>query len=507
MHPAEPEAEAAFLRPYVTNLDRPVFALRNLPEEVVAVLFAYYSRSRETLRANLLKLLREGDLDLAGGTPPAEPDDEGLAAAREKARQFHEKWVVGYGHASVAEHAVAHLALEDVSILASKVVEDMRLAAYTEKSTRYVVFEKEHYYRPAAVMASPLAPRYRDAAEWLLETYSRLSPEVTRRIMAERPPAPGQSPKGHEVACRAQACDILRYLLPTATLTNIGMTINGRALEHLLTKMLSHPLPEVRDLATAMKTEAQHVIPTLIKYAAPNAYMQETPKAVAALASEVAGQAEPARTSGVRLVRAPEDAEAHLAAAILYTASRLPYEQLLEEVWHRPWEVRERIITEYLARRGPHDAPLRALEHLTYTFEVLVDFGAYRDLQRHRMAMQLRQPLTPEHGYEMPGEVERHGFAAAFREGLARAAEAYATLAPQFPEEAAYVLPLATRVRVLFTWNLRELHHFITLRSGKQGHPAYRRIAQETYRELARVHPFLASFVRVDLNDYDLARA
>ncbi|MGH7378238.1 MAG: FAD-dependent thymidylate synthase, partial [Candidatus Methylomirabilales bacterium] len=181
MHPADPEAEAALLRPYVTNLDRPVFALRNLPEEVVAVLFAYYSRSRETLRANLLKLLREGDLDLAGGTPPAEPDDQGLAAAREKARQFHEKWVVGYGHASVAEHAVAHLALEDVSILASKVVEDMRLAAYTEKSTRYVVFEKERYYRPAAVMASPLAPRYRDATEWLLETYSRLSPEVTRR--------------------------------------------------------------------------------------------------------------------------------------------------------------------------------------------------------------------------------------------------------------------------------------------------------------------------------------
>ncbi|MBI2081176.1 MAG: FAD-dependent thymidylate synthase [candidate division NC10 bacterium] len=456
MQPAPPEADAALLRPYVTNLDRPVFALRNLPEEVVAVLFAYYSRSRETLRANLLKLLKEGDLDLAGRVRALEPDEEGLAAARDKARQFHEKWVVGYGHASVAEHAVAHLALEDVSILASKVVEDMRLAAYTEKSTRYVVFDKERYYRPAAIMASPLGARYREAAEWLLETYSRLSPEVTRKIMAERPPGPGQSPKGHETACRAQACDLLRYFLPTATLTNIGMTVNGRALEHLLTKMLSHPLPEARELAAAMKAEALHVIPTLIKYAAPNAYMQETPKAVAALAAEVAGQAEPAPTSGVRLVRAPEDAEAHLAAAILYTASRLPYD---------------------------------------------------RDLHRHRMATQLRQGLTPEHGYEMPEEAERHGFAALFREGMARAADAYAALAPQFPEEAAYVLPLAIRVRVLFTWNLRELHHFIALRSGKQGHPAYRRIAQETFRELERVHPFLASFVRVDLQDYDLARA
>jgi thymidylate synthase ThyX len=285
------------------------------------------------------------------------------------------------------------------------------------------------------------------------------------------------------------------------------MTINGRALEHLLSKMLSHPLPEVRDLATAMKAEALHVIPTLIKYAAPNAYMQETPKAVVALAAEVAGQAEPAPTRGVRLLRAPEEAETHLAAAILYTASRLPYEQLLEEARKQPREVRERIITEYLARRGPHDAPLRALEHLSYTFEVLVDFGAYRDLQRHRMAMQLRQALTPEHGYEIPEEAERHGFAALFRDGMARAADAYAALAPQFPEEAAYVLPLATRVRLLFTWNLRELHHFISLRSGKQGHPAYRRIAQQTFRELERVHPFLASFVRVDLKDYDLARS
>lgn len=507
MQPALPEADAALLRPYVTNLDRPVFALRNLPEEVVAVLFAYYSRSRETLRANLLKLLKEGDLDLAGRVRAQEPDEEGLAAAREKARQFHEKWVVGYGHASVAEHAVAHLALEDVSILASKVVEDMRLAAYTEKSTRYVVFEKEHYYRPAAIMASPLGPRYREAAEWLLETYSRLSPEVTRRITAERPPAPGQSPKGHETACRAQACDLLRYFLPTATLTNIGMTINGRALEHLLTKMLSHPLPEARELAAAMKTEAFHVIPTLIKYAAPNAYMQETPKVVAALAAEVAGKIELAPTGSVRLLRAPEEAETHLAAAILYTASGLPYEQLFGEVRKQRREVRERIITEYLARRGRHDAPLRALEHLTYTFEVLVDFGAYRDLHRHRMATQLRQALTPEHGYEMPGEAERYGFAALLREGTARAADVYAALAPQFPEEAAYVLPLATRVRVLFTWNLRELHHFIALRSGKQGHPSYRRIAQQTFGELKRVHPFLASFVRVDLQDYDLARA
>ena len=166
------DAERAALAPYVTNLDASVFALRGLPEEVVAVLFAYYSRSPHSLRRNLLRLLAEGDLDLAEADAPAPPDQTHLDAAREKARAFHEKWVVGYGHASVAEHGCVHLALEDVSIIASKLIEDARLASYTEKSTRYVAFDPSKIYYPPGIMTRPtLADAYSRAIRALLNAY------------------------------------------------------------------------------------------------------------------------------------------------------------------------------------------------------------------------------------------------------------------------------------------------------------------------------------------------
>jgi thymidylate synthase ThyX len=173
---------------------------------------------------------------------------------------------------------------------------------------------------------------------------------------------------------------------------------------------------------------------------------------------------------------------------------------------------REKIIHAALAspedggQRGKWDQPLRALEHLYYTFEILVDFGAFRDIQRHRMATQTRQRLTTAWGYSTPPEIAEFGLSDTFDECMERAAQAYDRIALEMPEEAQYVLPLAYRTRVLFTWNLRELHHFISLRSGKQGHAAYRRIAQDVWRALSAEHPLMAGFIRVDLNDYSLAR-
>jgi len=240
--------EQAILRPYVTNVDRPIFALKNLPEEVVAVLFAYYSRSRESLRRNLLKLIQEKDLDLEERLEWAATDRDELALARQKAKEFHEKWVVGYGHASVAEHAVAHLAIEDVSIVASKIIEDTRLASYTEKSTRYVVFDRDKFYRVPCLMESLHARLYAETCAFLLETYTRLGEPVVAAIKGETPREEKQTERGYETACKAKSCDILRYVLPAATLTNIGMTINGRLLEYLITKLLSHPLEEAREV-------------------------------------------------------------------------------------------------------------------------------------------------------------------------------------------------------------------------------------------------------------------
>ncbi len=500
--------EQAILAPYVSNLDQPVFALHHLPEEVIAVLFAYYSRSRESLRRNLLGLITAGDLDLLAAAPRqvASPAAE-LDHAQAKARQFHEKWVVGYGHASVAEHAVAHLAVEGASIVASKVTEDMRLASYTEKSTRYVAFDNKQYYPLPELHGTAADAIYHDTVQGLFQTYNALLPELIAAVKRDWPRGPKQSERGHHTACRAKALDILRYLLPASTLTNLGITINGRALEHLLTKMLSHALCEVRQLGEQLKTEARKMIPTLLKYAEPNAYISTTETAMQAMADTLLEPpqdltGEPA----VRLVQAPDHAEDTLVAAMLYSYCRQSWPQVLERVQHLSQAQRQAVLDAYLSRRGPHDQPLRALEHLTYTFEILVDYGAYRDIQRHRMATQTRQMPSPQHGYSLPEEVTRYGVRETFEACMQRAADAYEQIERAQPHTAPYVLPLAYRCRVLMTWNLRELHHFVQLRSAKQGHVSYRRIAQDVYRAIDAHHPLLAQYMRVDLEDYGLAR-
>lgn len=512
--PLSPE-DRALLAPYVTSLDSPVFVLKNLPEEVVAVLFAYYSRSREDLRANLKRLLQDQDLDLAPVAAAEEGEGEAeFALARQKAKEFHEKWVVGYGHASVAEHAVAHVAVEEVSIVASKIIEDARLASYTEKSTRYIPFPRAYY--PAPELEGEAARVYRSAIEHLFDVYEELLPQVTLRVMETADRTQFKTDRGFRNSCEAQACDALRYLLPAATHTNIGLTANARTLEHLISKMLSHPLPEVRETGERIKREATRVIPTLIKYARPKQYLSETPPVLSALAAELLLPAvpDPAGEVAVRLVQSPADAEARLAAAILYEYSCLPYEDVWSKVRLLPAETQQRVIEEYLSRRqtygdakhGYTDPPLRSLEHLYFAFDILLDYGAFRDIQRHRMATQTTQLLTCAHGYDVPELLTRCGFQAQFEGAMAVAAEAHRALAERSAQEAQYVVPLAYRKRVLFTWNLRALHHFISLRSARQGHISYRRIAQQVYAELERAHPFLARFIRVDMDDYDMAR-
>jgi len=160
-----------------------------------------------------------------------------------------------------------------------------------------------------------------------------------------------------------------------------------------------------------------------------------------------------------------------------------------------------------LTRRGKHDAPGRALERISCTVEMTLDYGAYRDVQRHRMATQATQPLSPALGFAVPPEVERFGYAAPYLALMARAESTYHALYDAgFTHEAAYALPLATQMRALFTWNLREVTHFVELRSARQGHPSYRKIAQDVYHAIAQAHPLIARYMRPNMNDYALTR-
>jgi thymidylate synthase ThyX len=507
--------DRALLAPYVTSLDGSVYALRGLPEEVVAVLFAYYSRSRESLRDNLLKLIREGDLHLSDADAAAdEPAADFLARAAEKARAFHEKWVVGYGHASVAEHAVVHLAIEDVSILASKAIEEARLASYTEKSTRYVRFDTARVVVPDVFQAGPAAATFRAGLEPLLATYDALMEPLTAHFVATRPRREGQSDKGHRTACQAQACDVLRYLLPAATPTNLGLTANARVLESLLAKLLSHPLAEVRAVGERMKEEAQKIVPTLIKYATASEYRADTALAMAEQAAALLGAAPaapgaeaPPNATTVRLLRHDADAELRVVEAILAGASAASGKAVAAAARALTDEARRKLLDDYVSRRGRFDPPLRALEVAHVTFEIVVDYGAWRDLQRHRLLTIFEQRLGCDLGYETPPALEEAGLAAPFHAAMSGAASAWRALAGEYPEEAAYVVPLAYRKRAFVTMNLREAHHLIPLRSSRQGHPSYRRVAQALHAELARALPNLAAAIRVDTADYDLSRA
>lgn len=449
---------------------RQIYALGNLSPEVRAVTFAKCSRSPKSFR-EIAKELTE-----------------------ETSAKFHEKWVVGYGHSSVAEHAVLSLALENISILATKVIEDCRLASYTEKSTRYQIFDRERYYKPKKIENSKFKALYEETVKHLFDTYLDLAPKFISFFKKKNSKI---SKATKEIAYKAQACDVIRYLLPSATLTNLGMTINARNLEYAISKFLSHPLDEIKEIGKELKEASLKIAPTLIKYADYNEYIDKTRQSMEKFSKKILDFKKIDPENAVTLIDYDKEAENKLAAALLYRFSKYPYRQILNKIKKIRKKEKEKIINEALKRRGEHDRPLRELEHIYYSFDILVDYGAFRDIQRHRMCTQTNQDITCEHGYSMPKEFWQAGFEDKFVECMKRAEAAFVQISKKFPKEAQYIVPLAFKKRVLITWNLRELFHFIPLRSSPKGHISYRQIAWKVFSEIARVHPFIAKYIKV----------
>lgn len=458
------------------NSQRRIYSLDHLKPEVAAVCFAKCSRSPESFE-DIAKELTE-----------------------EKSSQFHEKYVVGYGHGSVAEHANLHVAIENVSILATKVIEDNRLASYTEKSTRYQVFDRDRYYKPKKIMDSQFGKTYEKTMDYIYDTYNSLFEPMRKFLLKKYPQKPDEPDYMYSAIIKARACDNIRYLLPCATLTNLGMTANARVWEHAITKLLSHPLDEMKDLGQELKECTIESTPTLVKYANPNDYLINTVSEIEKISQKSLTQ-KPKAVTPVKIVRFEKDAENHLVASLLYRGSTLPYRQIFKTVKKMSQKEKESIIDESLKNRTSHDAPLRELEHIYYTFDILMDYGAFRDIQRHRMATQTNQDVTIDHGFEIPEEIKEAGLLKPYLSVIKKAKKLYQTIYPHFPKEAQYIVPFAFRKRVLFTWNLRELFHFIPLRSSPKGHISYRRIAQACWIELNKIHPLLAKYIGVDMSE------
>lgn len=493
-------AEQSLLGRYMTNVDRRVFALRNLPEVVMGALFSRYSRTEKSLRRVLLEeFLNEPD----AGIPATIEDDQ--IVDRERAEAFYQRVLVGYGDDSVAELASAHVATEQVSQLAAKALEDPRIGlSPLEKSTRYVRFDRRGpdgrfpYHRGPELDH----PAYEPAVDRLFETYAALVPPLLERVRARYPIIPGETERAWKAATRARVFDLLRGLLPAATLTNLGLVGSGRAFEYLLTKLVASELPECRALAGELHRELDQVIPAFVRrgiddrYGAPAAArLRARAQEFTALAPERAHEPTPA---GVRLVEADADAERRVAAALVFAATDRPLANADPDLSQLLPAVSE-------ARENRRDRLPRAFEHAAYTFEITANFGAYRDLQRHRMLTQERQLLGSWLGYDVPPDLDSYGLADPFRQALEQAAAAHRQLEDHLGcDLAQYVVPLAYRLRWYVRVNLRELCHLVELRTTPQGHPDYRQVAQEMFRLVHEVHPALASTIRfVDLSPGD----
>jgi thymidylate synthase ThyX len=484
--------ERTALAPYVTNLDGPVFALVNLPEVVKGALFARYSRSPKSLRRLFL------DEFLAGGSLGGPAPREAGALGTQRAEALFERVFFDYGDDSVAQLGGVHLACEGASNILTKVLEWGRLMAYLEQSTRYVPYDDRpagrwRYHVPEEV-AGALRARYVDTLDRAFETYAGWLPRLVDLYAARFPRADGDSPQVHRLSIRAKALDTLRGLLPAATVSNVGICGTGQAYEALLLRMRAHPLAEVHHYADLMLLELRKVIPAFLRRVdVPDrgglwsAYLAETREATGQVADRLLAGAQPEPRGEVTLTDFDPDGEAKVVAAALYAVSDLPDDELLARARRMTHAERLGVLHAYVGRRrNRRHKPGRAFERTTYRFDILADYGAFRDLQRHRLLTLERQRLTPRHGYVLPEAVVEAGGADDWRRVMDESAALHdAITAAGLPEVGAYAVAMAYRVRFYMAMNAREAMHVIELRSAPQGHPAYRRICQAMHRLIA----------------------
>jgi thymidylate synthase ThyX len=485
------EEESDVLRRYFSNLDGPVFALVNLPEVVKGALFARYSRSAKSLRRLFLDEF-VGDLDISGD----QTVDATVGLAR--AEELYEKVFFEYGDDSVAQLGGVHLACEQASNILTKILEWGRLMSYLEQSTRYIAYDSRlggrfRYHRDPAVLNSPFGTRYVGDMDRMFDAYSLMTSKVTDFVRATVTRDPEDSDFVYRQATRAKALDAVRGVLPAASLSNVGIYGTGQAFEMLLLRMRAHPLPEAQRYAELMLHELRKVIPSFLRRVdVPerggqwSRYLATTRERTAELVDDIFGgtPVEPAPT--VELVDWDPDAENKLLTAICYPHSNLPESQIYQRVVQMSTAERLALVQAYVGdRQNRRHRPGRAFERIDYRFDVLSDYGAFRDLQRHRMLTIEWQPLTPNHGYVRPDLIDAAGLGAVFDDSMARSAALYDALRHDFPHQASYAVSMAYRIRYSMQMNAREAMHVLELRSSPQGHPAYRRVAIEMHRLIA----------------------
>src|SRR5581483_6672427 len=556
------DEEAARIAPYFTNAYRSVVALTNLPEVVKGALFSRYSRSAKGVRRLFLdEFLGRNELALGETLEVSETSRALTDEARTRAEAFYARVLSDYGDDSVGELGGAHIAFQEVSQIAAKTIEDHRIGlSFLEKSSRYVPFDDKvnghyRYYRDHRLADSRDAAQIFEHLDGLFDAYAAQLPRMIQYLERAHPiddiefenAITGDVVKfaritdpefiksasfAYKQAVRAQACDLLRCFLPMATLTNVGVWGNGRALEYLLLNLLADPFAENHWLAQAGAHELDHVIGPFIKRADDDKgkrtqeylqarraaqeklmekYLADDPSARRGASSRrITDDGQRAAVVGqlsdkVTLIRYDADALDAIVGAILFSASDLPKQDVMERVRGLSEEAKEEILREYTGTRGNRrHKPGRAFEHARYEFDLLINIGEFRDLQRHRMVTPDRQPYTTAHGYDMSEQIQAEPeIREAYEQGMERADQLFRRVVEEFPYEAQYLIPYGYRMRYNIELNLRELYHWCELRTAEQGHPDYRLTSQQMYFAVRDVQPLLVeamTFVNLNPN-------
>lgn len=533
------DSERELLEPFFSNLDAPVYVIKNMPEEVVAAISSRVSRAEPSIRRVFWNEYVKPLLETEQGQAMVEAIDHlrggGMerVANGDRARTFFRTWLAEYGDDSIAEMGNLHLGIEGISQIAVKEVEDVRIGlSPIEKSSRYVKFGQKvdgryQYVTPSEVkdlgsppgMEEDASVMYVEMINLLYDTYVGQNPELAERLKSLFPRSDGESQAVWRNTLRAKAFDVLRAYLVGATQTTVAVSANARALESLVNRLYASKLTEMRWLGKQIHQEVKKVAPSLLSRPGTargqqqQIYLENLDDTAQRWADETIDGLEIGQEQDqVELIDVESEMEAQikLVAQLMYKkTSGVTLRQLREAARGMSEEKRKELIDSFLnLRKIRQNKVPRAFEEVGYKFELTGNLGMYRDLQRHRMNSPERQIFTTELGVDIPQDIIDAGLEDQFVLLMQCADEVRVRLLESgaSSEVAQYVVPYASKVRWTVRMSLRELYWICELRTGMQGHPDYRKMAQQMYEKVRQVHPSLVDKMMVDLNDYDLAR-
>jgi len=472
---------------YVSNTERDIYTVSNLPEEVIAVIFAYVSRSPKSFRDNIGVVIKEERF------------------GQERATKFHEKWVLNYGHASVAEHAAVHIGIERVSRLFSSLLElSNEYLSFTEYSQRYQKPQKGDFYTPEEIKDKPsLLDEYVELNDYLYDTYAEINDRLYGFLKRNIPVPEGGDEKAHFRALEKIAFEDARYTLSLATYTNLGMTANARAIEDTLTKLLSSKYGEARKRAEEIKKEVKFSVPTLVKYANENKYIKETREELELIVRSIpVPEQEGSTGSGVRLLDwtgkgmpNPEEAATDkMVKAILFEHSDYRYEDIEKETAGKDLESKLIILRKAIEKLGKHDNPINVFKLVNYEAEFTISEACWHQLLRHRKVNWIFKEPSVSHGITVPPNVAQAGAEELLREATLRSEKLYDKLMNEnLPLVATYVVTNAHNRRVIGSFDLWELYHLTNLRMSEGAQWDIKNIIGMLAKEISKYHPNLVS--------------